>query len=283
MSTVALAQEAFGKRFADSGVGAGEAAPIAEPLSREDFKARLRSRGVRYHIHHPFNVKMNAGELSREAVQGWVANRFYYQIRIPQKDSALMSNCPDREIRRRWIQRILDHDGSEGVQGGIECWIRLGESTGLTREDVTSCRHVLPAVRFAVDAYVNFVRDADWREAVCSSLTELFAPTIHRQRLASWPDQYPWIDASGLDYFRNRLGEAHRDVEHGLAVTLDNFTTRAQQERAFEILQFKLDVLWTMLDAMMMAYVLEMPPYHGCDPVDGVAQPYTLPAQAQGS
>lgn len=272
MSSVAIAP----MRFEDAGATGTDA--VKAPLSAQDFEARLRARGVRYHIHHPFNVAMNAGKLSREAVQGWVANRFYYQIRIPQKDAALMSGCPDREVRRRWIQRMLDHDGHEGVQGGIECWIRLGESTGLDREAVTSCRHVLPAVRFAVDAYVNFVRDADWREAICSSLTELFAPTIHRQRIASWPDQYPWIDATGLDYFRNRLGEAHRDVEHGLAVTLEHFTTHAQQERAMQILQFKLDVLWTMLDAMYMAYVIDMPPYHNCEPVEGVHQPYMLPA-----
>ena len=120
---------------------------------------------------------------------------------------------------------------------------------------------VLPGVRFAVDAYVNFVRNAPWQEGACSSLTELFAPTIHRQRISSWPDRYPWIEETGLSYFKNRLGEAHRDVQHGLEITLAHFTTRARQERALEILQFKLDVLWTMLDAMYMAYILKKPPY----------------------
>ena len=229
--------------------------------SPEEFEMQLRSLGHRYHINHPFSVAMNEGELSKEAIQGWVANRFYYQICIPQKDANLMAKCPDREVRRRWIQRMLDHDGREGDEGGIELWIRLGEACGLAREAIVSLEHVLPGVRFAVDAYVNFVRNVPWEEGVCSSLTELFAPTIHRQRISGWPDKYPWIEADGLAYFKNRLGEAHRDVEHGLEITLSHFTTSQQQARALEILQFKLDVLWTMLDAMSMAYIYNKPPY----------------------
>jgi pyrroloquinoline-quinone synthase len=227
----------------------------------EEFERQLRSLGNRYHIHHPFQVMMNRGELTREQIQGWVCNRFYYQISIPLKDGALISNCPDREVRRQWVQRILDHDGREGHEGGIEAWVRLGEACGLTRDDVESLRHVLPGVRFAVDAYVNFVRRADWREAVSSSLTELFAPTIHKERLANWPKYYPWIDVGGLEYFRKRLKEAHRDVDHGLGLTLQYFTTRTQQEKVIRIVQFKLDVLWTMLDAMYLAYIYKMPPY----------------------
>jgi pyrroloquinoline-quinone synthase len=231
------------------------------PWSREDFEQRLRGLGARYHIYHPYQVKMNAGELNREQIQGWVVNRFYYQIMIPQKDAALMANCPDREVRRHWIQRMLDHDGRAGEEGGIEAWIRLGEACGLERDAIVSLRHVLPGVRFAVDAYVNFVRRATWQEAVCSSLTELFAPTIHRERIAQWPAHYPWMDPGGLEYFQKRLGEAHRDVEHGLATTLAEFRSARQQQRALEIVQFKLDVLWSMLDAMYLAYMLDMPPY----------------------
>ena len=231
------------------------------PWSREEFEQRLRGLGARYHIHHPYQVKMNAGELNREQIQGWVVNRFYYQINIPQKDAALMANCPIREVRRHWVQRILDHDGRAGEDGGIEAWIRLGEACGLDRDAIVSLEHVLPGVRFAVDAYVNFVRRASWQEAVCSSLTELFAPTIHRERIAQWPVHYPWMDPGGLEYFQKRLGEAHRDVEHGLAITLEEFTSAEQQQRALEIVQFKLDVLWSMLDAMTLAYVLDMPPY----------------------
>ncbi|MDQ4148109.1 MAG: pyrroloquinoline-quinone synthase PqqC [Pseudomonadota bacterium] len=227
----------------------------------EQFERQLRALAPHYHINHPFQVMMNRGELNREQIQGWVCNRFYYQISIPLKDAALVSNCPDREVRRRWIQRILDHDGREGYEGGIEAWVRLGEACGLSREEVESQRHVLPGVRFAVDAYVKFVRRADWHEAVSSSLTELFAPTIHKERLANWPKYYPWIDVDGLEYFRRRLKEAHRDVDHGLGLTLKYFTTREQQERVISIVQFKLDVLWSMLDAMYMAYIHKMPPY----------------------
>jgi pyrroloquinoline-quinone synthase len=234
-------------------------------LGRDEFEARLRALGDRYHINHPYQVMMNKGELEPEQIQGWAANRYYYQINIPLKDAALLSHCPDREVRRRWIQRLIDHDGGRGDEGGIEAWIQLAEACGLTRQDVVSQRLVLPGVRFAVDAYLNFVRAADWHEGVCSSLTELFAPTIHRERLATWPQHYPWIDSSGLQYFRNRLREAHRDVEHGLAIVLDYFRTRAQQERALEIVRFKLDVLWCMLDAMYLAYVMKMPPYYNVE------------------
>lgn len=237
------------------------------PFGRELFEARLRALGARYHIHHPFHRMMHEGRCNRAQIRGWVINRFYYQISIPIKDANVLANCPDPEMRRQWVQRIIDHDGVPGETGGIEAWLALGEACGLSRQLLWSQEYVLPGVRFAVDAYVNFARRASWQEAVCSSLTELFAPEIHQQRLTGWPDHYPWIDDSGLTYFRKRLSEARRDVEHGLRVTLDTFTTRAEQERALDILQFKLDVLWSMLDAMWLAYVADMPPYHSCDPV----------------
>ena len=230
--------------------------------SRDEFEARLRERGKAYHIHHPFNVMLNTGKATREQVQGWVANRFCYQTAIPIKDAAILANCPDRDVRRGWVQRILDHDGFElrsgdaliTDDGGIESWLRLAAAVGLTRDEVLDGRHVIPAVRFAVDAYVNFARHAPWQEAGCSSLTELFAPEIHKQRLATWPEHYPWIEAEGLHYFRSRVSQARRDVEQGLAITLAHFTTRAQQERALQVLQFKLDILWAMNDAMAVRY-----------------------------
>lgn len=207
---------------------------------------------------------MNGPGISREAVQGWVANRFYYQQVIPLKDAAVLANCRDRDTRRRWIQRILDHDGTDGNDGGIEAWLQLGTAVGLSRAEVASGQHVLPGVRFAVDAYLNFARSASFEEAACSSLTELFAPAIHQKRLDNWPVIYPWIDAQGYRYFRQRLGEARRDVEHGLTVTLEHFQTRAEQEYALNILQFKLNVLWSMLDAMWMAYIEMKPPFYSC-------------------
>ncbi|HVS27755.1 MAG TPA: pyrroloquinoline-quinone synthase PqqC [Burkholderiales bacterium] len=224
------------------------------PWSREEFERQLRAKGDRYHIYHPFQVAMNTGKLNRGQIQGWVYNRFYYQISIPLKDAAILSNCPDRDVRREWIQRIIDHDGTKGDEGGIEAWLRLGEAVGLKREDITSLKYVLPGVRFAVDAYINFARTRPWQEAVTSSLTELFAPEIHKNRLANWPQHYPWIDQEGYQYFRNRLAQARRDVEFALGFTLDHYQTREQQERALDILQFKLDVLWSMLDAMQINY-----------------------------
>lgn len=234
----------------------------AAAWDRVEFEAQLRAKGKAYHIHHPFNVMLNSGHATPEQIRGWVANRFYYQIAIPIKDAAVMSNCTDREVRRGWVQRILDHDGFEltGPEGtvrdpgGIEAWLRLAEAVGLTREEVLDLRHVVPAVRFAVDAYVNFARRAPWQEAVCSSLTELFAPEIHKQRLATWPEHYGWIEPGGLSYFRNRVSQARRDVEQGLAITLDHFNTRPLQQRALEVLQFKLDILWAMNDAMATRY-----------------------------
>ncbi len=226
--------------------------------ARDRFEIELREKGKAYHIYHPFNVMLNSGKATPEQIRGWVANRYYYQIAIPIKDAAILSNMPEREMRKQWLQRILDHDGHGEDEGGIEAWMRLGLATGLCREEIVDLRHVLPGVRFAVDAYVNFCRQRPWQEAVCASLTELFAPTIHKQRLASWPEHYPWIESDGLQYFRNRVTQARRDVEQGLAVTLEHFNTRPLQQRALDILQFKLDILWQMNDSMQFEYGLNL-------------------------
>jgi pyrroloquinoline-quinone synthase len=226
----------------------------ATPWTREQFEQRLRERGRAYHIHHPFNVMLNTGKATPEQIRGWVANRFYYQISIPLKDAAILANCDDRAVRRTWVQRILDHDGHADDAGGIESWLRLAEAVGLERAQVESLQQVLPGVRFAVDAYVNFARRAPWEEGVCASLTELFAPEIHRQRLAGWPEYYPWIEPAGLSYFQSRMSLARRDVEFALALILERSRTRAAQERAVQVLQFKLDVLWQMNDAMALGY-----------------------------
>jgi len=239
-----------------------------KPWSKAEFKHRLEALGARYHIYHPFHVQMNTGDCSKEQVRGWVANRYYYQINIPLKDAAIMSNCTDQAVRKHWVQRILDHDGTGDSIGGIEAWLQLGEACGLSRVELIDQRHVLPGVRFAVDAYVNFARQASWQQAACSSLTEMFAPKIHQKRLDGWPQHYPWIDANGLTYFRNRLSEARRDVEHGLEITLEHFNTPELQQKALSILQFKLDILWSMLDAMSMAYIHQQPPFFNCEKVD---------------
>ena len=222
-----------------------------------EFVEELRAQSRRYHSAHPFHVRMNEGELSPAQIRGWVANRFHYQESIPLKDAAILSNCPDVTVRRRWIRRIIDHDGTldDGPDsGGIEAWLRLGEACGLTREEITDHRHLVPGVRFAVDAYVTFTRTRPWVEAVASSLTELFAPDLMGERLAAFEKYYTWIDPEGLAYFRNRLFQAPRDSEHGLEVVTEHCRTPEQQANAVAALSFKNDVLWSMMDGIDRAY-----------------------------
>ena len=222
----------------------------AEPWSPEELVERLRGLGARYHHLHPFHVRMDAGELSREELQRWVANRFYYQRCIPIKDAAILSNCPEVAVRRLWIQRIIDHDGTSPGAGGIESWLRLGDALGVDRDELESERRVLPGVRYAVDAYVDFARRKPWIEAVASSLTELFGPCAIRVRLAALEAHYPWIDRAGLTYFRDRLEQAPRDADYALGLVVERCVTREQQERAVAALRFKTEVLWAQLDAI---------------------------------
>jgi pyrroloquinoline-quinone synthase len=230
--------------YAPSTTGEREASP------EEEFIARLRAQGARYHHLHPFHRRMDAGELTRDELQRWVANRFYYQRCIPLKDAAILANCPEVEVRREWVQRILDHDGTAGDPGGIESWLRLGAALGVPRDELTSERRVLPAVRYAVDAYVNFARRKPWVEAVASSLTELFGPSAIRVRLQALERHYPWIDPAGLEYFRARLVQAPRDAQYALDLTVERCTTREQQDAAVAALRFKTEMLWVQLDAI---------------------------------
>ena len=219
-------------------------------MTRDAFVAALRLQAERYHHAHPFHVAMNAGKLSKHQIQIWVANRFYYQRNIPLKDAAIMSNCPEVTVRRAWIQRIIDHDGTVDGQGGIENWIRLAEALGVSREAVLDERYLVPGVRFAVDAYVNFARTRPWVEAVASSLTEMFAPDLMQERINAFEQHYDWIDTKGLTYFRNRLVQAPRDADSAIGIVVQYTYTREQQERAIAALSFKCDVLWSMLDAI---------------------------------
>jgi pyrroloquinoline-quinone synthase len=193
---------------------------------------------------------MNTGKLDRQAIRVWVANRFYYQVNIPIKDAAILSNCPFREIRRLWLHRITDHDGTQGDEGGIGAWLRLGGACGLSRDAMLAQLHVVPGVRYAVDAYVHFARSQPWPVAVASSLTELFAPDLMARRLEAFERFYNWIDPAGLDYFRRRLLQAPRDSGEALELTLKHCATRELQEAALRALQFKCDLLWAMLDAV---------------------------------
>jgi pyrroloquinoline-quinone synthase len=219
--------------------------------SPEQFTEQLREVGrLHYHDKHPFHRLMNEGRLDREQIRLWIANRFYYQKNIPIKDALLLARCPLRTVRRVWVQRILDHDGTGIDPGGIEKWLRLGEAVGLSREELESERRLLPGVRFAVDAYVNFVASRPWIEGVASSLTELFAPSLMTQRLAAFEQHYTWIERSGLDYFRSRPPLATRDSAHGIALVLEHCQTRAEQERAVAALNFKCDILCAQLDTL---------------------------------
>ena len=209
------------------------------PWDNDTFTAKLREVGSSsYHDKHPFHVLMNSGRLGREAIQTWVTNRFYYQTCIPIKDAAILSNCPHREVRRLWLHRIVDHDGTQDDEGGIGAWLRLGEACALSREELLAGRQVIPGVRFAVDAYVNFARTQPWPIAVASSLTELFAPDLMAQRLAAFERYYPWVEPRGLEYFKNRLTQARRDSGEALTLSLTHCATTDMQESAVRALRF---------------------------------------------
>ena len=226
------------------------------PWRADQFIARLRRVGRTYHDRHPFHVLMNQGKLTRQQLQGWVANRFYYQTQIPIKDAAILSNCPERELRREWIQRILDHDGTDADLGGIEKWLRLGEAVGLKRRELLAQERLLPGVRYAVDAYVTFCRTQLWIIAMASSLTELFAPALMSKRIAAFERHYPWVKEDGLRYFRGRLTQAPRDADFALRLVVERCQSREFQESAVAALKFKCELLWAMLDAMHLEYVL---------------------------
>ncbi|MEP3330946.1 pyrroloquinoline-quinone synthase PqqC [Sedimentitalea sp.] len=224
--------------------------------TRKEFENRLRQIGAeRYHDKHPFHHLLHGGKCSPEEVRAWVINRYYYQHSIPIKDAAFMSRVEDPDLRRMWRSRIEDHDGTDTNEGGIRRWLRLAEAVGLDRDYVASNRGVLPATKFAVDAYVRFVRDKTLLEAVAASLTELFAPKIHADRIQGLLKNYDFADDSSLSYFRNRLKEAPKDVAFGLSWVLDHADTQEKQDAAAAALIFKTDVLWSQLDALYAAYV----------------------------
>jgi pyrroloquinoline-quinone synthase len=232
---------------------------LDRPLTPEALAEGLRSFSTSYYANHPFHQLMHEGRLTPRQLQGWVANRLAYQRAIPRKDAAIISNCPDPDIRREWMQRIVDHDGSrptdpKATPGGIEMWIRLGEAVGVPREEMEDERHVLPGVRFAAEAYVTFCKTRPWIEAVASSLTELFAPDLMRKRIAAFPEHYAWIRPEALEYFRSRLVQAPRDSQQGLRLVQQHCTTVESQRRAFEALAFKLEMLWVMIDTIHHAY-----------------------------
>lgn len=225
-------------------------------LTPAELEARLREVGrQRYHNLHPFHVMLHNGKCSRGQVQAWALNRYYYQAMIPLKDASLIGRCEDADLRREWRKRLDDHDGDEGRPGGIERWLKLTDGLGLDRDAVTSTRLLLPATRFAVQAYVHYVRERSLLEAVASCLTELFSSQIITERMAGMLANYDYVTPDVMAYFDKRPPQAERDASFALDWVKRHAVTRAQQDAVVETLIFKCDVLWSMLDALHHAYV----------------------------
>jgi pyrroloquinoline-quinone synthase len=233
-------------------------------LSREELHRRLQAVGEkRYHHLHPFHLRMHAGELTRAQLQAWALNRYYYQSRIPIKDSLVLAKSDDPAFRRAWRKRILDHDGDQSSYGGIEKWIQLAEATGLSRNQVIPCTGVLPGVVYAVDAYLALVRESPLLIAVASSLTELFSRSLISLRMDQLRLHYPYL-AHGLSYFEERLTQAPEDAAFALDYISKHAATHAEQEQVVQALERKCAILWAQLDAIDYAYVVPgiIPP--GC-------------------
>jgi len=224
-------------------------------LTRDELRARLQQVGrERYHHQHPFHLMMHEGRLTHGQLQAWALNRYYYQSRIPIKDAIILSRSEDRNFRVAWRKRIVDHDGDANTEGGIARWLKLGEATGLSRDLVRSGQGVLPATRYAVDAYLDLVRNRTFLEAVASSLTELFSRDLIALRMDALRKHYPWL-SGGLDYFTARLTQAPEDAKFAFDWVAEHARTRHEQEAAIGALRRKCDILWAQLDALYFAYV----------------------------
>jgi pyrroloquinoline-quinone synthase len=224
-------------------------------LSFDELRAQLRAVGEeRYHHKHPFHLLMHEGRLSREQLQAWALNRYYYQSMIPIKDAIILSRGTDPEFRRAWRKRVIDHDGDAASEGGIKRWLKLAEATGLDPDQVRAGIGILPATRFAVNEYLNIVRSRGLLEAVASSLTEMFSRDLISLRMEKLRHHYPWL-TGGLDYFEARLTQAPEDAHYAVNYVYENAKTRGQQELAIQALRDKCDILWAQLDALYFAYV----------------------------
>jgi pyrroloquinoline-quinone synthase len=230
--------------------------PARPALPADAFVEWLRREGeTRYHDHHRYHVLMHDGKLAQLQLQQWVLNRYYYQTRVPIKDAIILSKSEDPAFRRMWIRRIHDHDGDGDGAGGLELWLRLADGVGLDREEVASCRSVLPGVKFACDGYVTLVRDRSLVEAVASSLTEFFAPDLMTRRVIAWERHYPWVSREMLEYFRSRVPRARRDSQEAMDFVIRHATTYELQARCVAALIRKTEILWHLLDCLYAAYI----------------------------
>lgn len=226
------------------------------PLTPDRLEAALRSIGdTRYHHLHPFHALLNSGALTKGQVQAWALNRYYYQVMIPVKDSAILARMPTAALRRGWRQRILDHDGASDDDGGIRRWLALTDGLGLDRDYVESTEGVLPATKFAVEAYVHFVRERSLEEAIASSLTELFSPLAIARRVRGMLANYGYVTPEILAYFDKRPEQASRDSDFALDYVRRHALRPDQQQAVLDALLFKCSVLWAQLDALQHAYV----------------------------
>lgn len=225
-------------------------------MSADELEAGLRDIGARrYHRLHPFHHLLHGGQCSKGQVQAWALNRYYYQAMIPVKDAALIARCDDSDVRRAWRSRLVDHDGVQPGDGGIARWLKLTDGLGLDRNYVVSLKGLLPATRFAVDAYVHFVGERTLLEAIASSLTELFSPVIIGERMEGMLKNYDFVTAQTLAYFSARPPQARRDADFALDYVKRHARTPDQQQAVLAALEFKCSVLWAMLDALHHAYV----------------------------
>jgi coenzyme PQQ biosynthesis protein C len=228
---------------------------VIDVLTPGQLEAKLRQIGdERYHWNHPFHIAMKSGELSKPQVQAWALNRYYYQSHIPMKDAAILARMEEPELRLAWRQRIIDHDGERVGEGGIERWLRLTDGLGLDRAYVVSTAGVLPATKFAVEAYVHFVRERTLLEAIASSLTEMFSPKIIADRVSGMLANYDFVSKETLAYFEKRLTQAPRDVDFALDYVRREARRPDQQEAVLDALRFKCNMLWAQLDALEHAY-----------------------------
>ncbi len=96
-------------------------------------------------------------------------------------------------------------------------------------------------------------------EAIASSLTELFSPSIIAVRAAGMLAHYDYVTPATLAYFDKRPVQAKRDSDCALAYVMAHATTPERQQAVVAALEFKCAMLWSMLDALEHAYVYAEP------------------------